>query len=109
MAEVIVVAIATAADGKADEAEALIRRVIPPTHAEEGCLTYALHRDVSDPHRLVLVERWSSREALDRHLESDHLTAFRSAVRDVAGAPSQVFILEALPEGDPAKGRLGGT
>lgn len=108
MSEVVVVAIATAADGRADEAEALIRGVIPATHAEAGCLTYALHRDVSDPHRLVLIERWSSREALDQHLASDHLTAFRAAVRDLAAAPSQVFILEALPDGDPVKGMLGG-
>lgn len=104
--EVVVVAIATAREGAADQAEELLRAVIPPTHAEDGCITYALHRDASDPHRFVLIERWSSREALDRHLASDHIAAFAAGLGEVRGAPSQVLFLEPVPIGDPGKGVL---
>ncbi len=108
MSEVVVVAIVTAAEGKSAQAEALVRTIIPPTHAEDGCIAFALHRDFDDPSRLVLIERWTSREALDRHLATEHLAAFRAQMPDVAGAPVQVLVMEALPEGDPTKGALSG-
>jgi quinol monooxygenase YgiN len=107
MSEVVVVAIISAAAGKGADAEALITRsLIPPTHAEDGCIAFALHRDFSDPDRLVLVERWTGREALDRHLAADHLAAFRAAVAPLSAAPAQVVVLEPIPAGDPAKGSL---
>jgi len=106
MSEVVVVAMFNAADGKAAEAEALVRTIIPPTHAEDGCVTFALHRDLGDPGRLTLIERWTSREALDRHLTADHLQAFRAAAPAVMGGPAEILVMEALPEGDAGKGRL---
>jgi quinol monooxygenase YgiN len=109
MSEVVVVAIVTATEGKSAEAEALVRTLIPPTHAEEGCITFALHRDLDDSGTLVLVERWTSREALDRHLATQHLDAFRAQMPNVAGPPVQVFVTEALPEGDAIKGVLSGA
>lgn len=109
MSEIVVVAVVTAAEGKSAEAEALIRTIIPPTHAEDGCIAFALHRDLVDPHKLVLIERWASRAALDLHLETEHLAVFRTKMRDVAGAPPQLFVMESLAEGDPGKGSLAGS
>ena len=107
MSEIVVVAIVTAAEGKGAEVEELITRsLVPPTHDEDGCITFALHRDVSDPRRLVLVERWASREALDRHLATEHLAAFRAAVGPLSGAAAQVVVMEAVPCGHSAKGVL---
>ncbi len=37
------------------------------SRAEPGCLAHAVHRDVEDPLRLVFVERWADRAALDAH------------------------------------------
>lgn len=104
--EVIVVAIATLREGDAPKAEDLFRSLISATHAEDGCITFALHRDVSDPRRFALVERWSSREALDRHLLSDHVAEFVGSVAEIRDAPTQVLVLEPVPAGDPAKGVL---
>ena len=110
MSEVVVVAIVTAAEGRGPEAEALITRsLIPSTHAEDGCIAFALHREVADPLRLVLVERWASRDALDRHLATEHLAAFRAAVAPLSGAAAQVIVMEAVPAGDPMKGALAGA
>jgi len=49
MPEVVVVASFTAKDGREEEAERLLRGAIEPTHAESGCLLYALHRGTQDP------------------------------------------------------------
>ncbi len=37
------------------------------SRAEPGCLAHHLHVDVEDPNRLLFVERWANREALDEH------------------------------------------
>lgn len=108
MSEVTVVVLAQARPGRGDEAERAFREVTTPTHAEEGCLLYALHRVAADPDRLVLVERWSSRAALDAHLASPHLIGFREGSAPVWAAPMEILIVDPVSAGDPAKGSLAG-
>lgn len=108
MGEVVVVAIMTANEGQRDELEALAKEiVIPSTHDEEGCITFALHRDVRDPSRLAFIERWASSEALEKHLQQPHLAAFREKAGPLNAQPPTILVLEASVAGDPAKGILG--
>ena len=65
--------------GMADQAAAAARACIAATVKEDGCISYDLHQSVSDPDRVVFVERWTSRDALTRHLETPHLKAWRAA------------------------------
>jgi len=106
MSEVVVVVLARAKPGRGDEAAAAFQEVAVPTHAEEGCILYALHRVASDPERIVLVERWASREALDQHLATPHLIAFREGSHDVWAESMEILIVDPLAAGDPIKGRL---
>ncbi|MBY0398371.1 MAG: antibiotic biosynthesis monooxygenase [Thermoleophilia bacterium] len=108
MAEVVVVARFRAKKGRGDEAIALLRTVIGPTHGERGCRLFALHRATDDPDHLVLVERWDSREDLDAHLQAPHVQSFRQAAGLVMEAPPEITILDPVPEGDPAKGAFAG-
>jgi quinol monooxygenase YgiN len=55
--------------------------VIDAARREPGCLLYDLHASVTDPDRLVCLEQWDSREALDRHLATAHLAAFGEAIK----------------------------
>ena len=41
-----------------------------------------MHQSVTDPARLVLVERWETPEALKRHFETPHFKAWRAAGPD---------------------------
>jgi quinol monooxygenase YgiN len=110
MAEVVVVVQFRAAPGRAGEAEAAFAEVVPATHAEEGCVVFAVHRVAGDPDRFVLVERWASREALDAHLATPHLAAFRARGADIWAEPPQLTVAAGtLPVGDPAKGSLAGA
>ncbi len=106
MAEVVVVAVITARPGHEAEVEEAFRAQIAPTHAEDGCLLYALHRDRDVPGRLVFVERWSSPEALAAHAGSAHLRTCAARVEGLLAAPPEVMVLDALPDGDPALGAL---
>ncbi len=110
MSEVIVVAAITAKDGMRDQLEALARDVaIDATHKEDGCIAYALHRDVRNSNRVVFIERWVSQAALDAHLQTPHLQQFVRAVGAVAVGPPELYVLEPCGYGDPAKGLLGAT
>jgi quinol monooxygenase YgiN len=60
------------------------RKVVEGTVKEDGCLFYDFNLSVTDPTRLVAVERWTSREALARHNETAHLKAWRVVVAEVA-------------------------
>ena len=108
MSEVVVVAVITAAAGNEAAVQALAASVVAETHAEEGCTTYALHQDVNESTRFVYVERWASQAALAAHGASSHIARFREALPALAGAPSQILVLDPIPAGDPSKGTLAG-
>lgn len=106
MSEVVVVAAITVAPGKSAEAEEALRDLIAATHGEAGCVRFALHRDVRDPSKLVLIERWLDHAALDAHLMEPHLATFRARIAGLVGAPTELYVMEPLPAGDPVKGAL---
>lgn len=60
------------------------RKVVAGTLKEDGCVFYDFNLSVTDPTRLVAVERWESKEALARHNETPHLKAWRAVVAEVA-------------------------
>jgi quinol monooxygenase YgiN len=107
MSEVVVVASFTAQEGREDEAERLLRALIAPTHGDEGCLLYSLHRGTDDPRRFSIVERWTSRSALDAHLEDPDFQARAAPTREVLENADIVFY-EALPEGESTRGSIAG-
>jgi quinol monooxygenase YgiN len=65
--------------GTAERAAAAARAAVAGTVKEEGCISYDMHLSVSDATRLVVVERWASREALTRHLGTPHFAIWRKA------------------------------
>ncbi len=103
--EVVVVAVLTAKPGRERELEEALRGVVGASHEEPGCVRYALHRGADDPAKLVTVERWSSRDALDEHLGRPHMQGLAVLGELVGEAPVMVFC-DPLPEGDPVKGVL---
>jgi quinol monooxygenase YgiN len=109
MSEVVVVVVAQAKPGQGDAALAAFGGVAVPTHAEEGCIAYALHRSAADPDQIVLVERWASRAALDEHLATTHLQEFRASSQDLWLGPMTILVTTPHPAGDPAKGTLAGA
>jgi quinol monooxygenase YgiN len=105
MPEVIVVATFAARSGQAPAVERALRAAIAPTHAEDGCILYALHAGVSDPDTFVFIERWASDEALAVHAERPWVTGL-SAIAGLLATPPQVATYRALPDGEEPKGRL---
>ena len=106
MSEVVVVGSFTALPGKETEGAEAFEALVAPTHAEDGCILYALHRGTDDPARLAFVERWASREALDAHLQSPHVAALLERAAELFGDSGDIVVYEALPVGETKKGSL---
>ncbi len=104
--QVVVVATVEVLPGREDEALALVGELVDATHDEAGCLAYALHRDLDDPRRFVLVERWTSPVALEAHLLQAHTRAFSERIGALVAAPPVVTRTSPVPLGDPVKGAL---
>jgi quinol monooxygenase YgiN len=106
MPEVVVVGSFSARPGKEAEAVEAFKALVEPTHREEGCLLYALHQGVDDPRRLAFVERWTSRELLDAHLQSEHVQQALERVEEIFGDNAEIVVYEPLPGGETKKGSL---
>lgn len=75
--------------------------IVPQVHDEEGCEIYSLHRSKN---KLVMIEKWSNRESLDKHGTSPTLAKFTEIVLPMLAEPVKLMVLEPLPFGDPVKG-----
>jgi quinol monooxygenase YgiN len=106
MSEIVVVGSFTAQAGQEQQAAEAFEALVAPTHAEEGCILYALHRGVADPRRLAFVERWESPEALQAHLASDHVQAVLARAAELFDGDGDIVVYEALPSGETVKGSL---
>ena len=106
MSEVVVVGSFKAQPGKEDEGLEAFKALVAPTHAEDGCILYALHQGSDDPSRLAFIERWESREALDAHLASPHIQAILERAEDLFGDSGDITVFEAVPGGEAVKGSL---
>jgi quinol monooxygenase YgiN len=106
MSEIIVVGSFKARPGKEAEALEAFKELVEPTHREDGCVLYALNQGIDDPRELAFVERWSSREAHDAHMEAPHIKAIFERVEDLFGDDANVSRYEERPAGEPKKGSL---
>ena len=61
-----------ASEGERDAVADLLRRLMPLSRAEPGCLQYDAHRDPDDPDRFFLFERYADQAAFDAHAASPH-------------------------------------
>jgi quinol monooxygenase YgiN len=65
-----VIAIQVAAGKEADFVNAF-KALQAVVQQEEGCEQYELFQNVEAPDRMVMLERWTSQELLEKHMESE--------------------------------------
>jgi quinol monooxygenase YgiN len=86
-----------------DEVVAAIKETIALVHTEDGCELYSLNEA---PDRLMMIEKWASREALDAHLKAANLAALGPRLAGKVAGPADIVVLQPAPAGDPAKGQV---
>lgn len=77
-----------------DEAVRLCVEHSVRSRSEPGCLHHAAHRDLENEHRIVFVERWADRAAVDAHFAVPESGAFVEAVSALAAEPPTMDVLE---------------
>lgn len=88
----IVIGDATAAPGRRDELVAAARAVAVATRTDRGCVAYSFSADLEDAHRVLSVEIWRDRAALDEHMGHEHTQRFLEVAPGlVAGEPTMSF------------------
>jgi len=105
-AQVVVAATVQVKPESQDQALTAITTAIQATHGEAGCIAYALHRDLEDSSRFVIIEKWASPEALEEHGSTEHLKALFGALGPLLATPPTIIHTAPLPVGDPEKGLL---
>ena len=106
MSRVVVVATIKAREGREEDLRAGLEELASSTHAEAGCLTYALHREAADPSVFVLVEHWTSQVALDAHFQQPYVLAVGKQAAELVAEPPVIRFCTPVPTGDEVKGTL---
>jgi len=71
--QLTVIAHLVARPEKIEDAKAFLMSLITRTRAEAGCVDYHLHQSEEDPTSFYFYENWTSRKALDEHMETPYL------------------------------------
>lgn len=76
-----------AAEGNEDRLRTALEAMIEPTMAEPGCLRYQPFVDPNDHAEMVLLEQWSTADALEAHFTTAHFRRVRAVLASVLAEP----------------------
>jgi quinol monooxygenase YgiN len=96
VAEINVVAILKAKEGRESDVGAALQKSLPPSRAEAGNVRYDLFVAQGAPGTFVMIEKWASKEALDTHFTAPHLGEAFASVGDAFDGSPQIFLLDAV-------------
>ncbi len=103
--EVTVVATMKVSAGRGGASRRILRSVIEPSHTEDGCVKYTLHRSSNEPGAFCIVEKWRSQADLDAHFKQPHMAPIAKAL-ELLAEPPLILFCEPVAVGDQVKGSL---
>jgi quinol monooxygenase YgiN len=92
------IVVAKLKDGASDKFEAAFAKALKGTRKEKGYYAYDLNRDVDDPNRYLVYERWRNLADLEAHLKAPHLKALLAEIGELLEGPPEVRVL--IPVGE---------
>jgi quinol monooxygenase YgiN len=90
--------------GKGAAVRQALEAVIPDVHDEPGCELYALHEEREG--RLVLIEKWTTRELWQEHLTLEPVKRSRASLEGLLESATEVLEMYGLPAGGADQGEL---
>ena len=76
-----------------------VHAMIGPTTVQSGCLHCGFYSNTQNDDELILLEKWESREALERHILSDDFRKLLAAMETANEPPEISFNTPASTEG----------
>jgi len=87
-----VVAKGYAQEDKVNEIIEMCKELVELTRKEDGCISYELYQDINDSTILTFVEEWESKEALDKHMKTEHFTRIVPIKNKLMAKPTEINI-----------------
>lgn len=96
---IIVNASLKAKEDKIDDIVSEAEKLILASREHEGNISYNLFKDVLDD-SLTFVEKWESKEALEKHMKTDEFIAFGKDIKEFLTEELDVtvYVVEPVPE-----------
>ncbi len=92
---IVVAATLTVKPGRKDTLFAFAKPLMAATRKEDGCFSYTLFDDPTDPSRCMFFEEWRDKAALQQHMKTDHIALWRQQSKDLLAAPTAIKLYEA--------------
>ena len=83
-------------EGKAEEFTEAFKEIARGVATEEGNFLYSLNFSKKEPNLAVIMERYTDKDALGAHSQSDHYKAFGPSIKDLLDGPAEVVIMNEL-------------
>ncbi len=92
----VVVAVMKAKEGFEQEMETALRDMIPKVEAEEGTLTYALHRARKDPGKFLMYEKYQDKASFSFHSATPYFAELFGKIAPLLDGDPAIDIYEEL-------------
>jgi quinol monooxygenase YgiN len=96
MRTVTVIATFEARPGKETELRNALIGLVAPTRQETGCLNYDLHILPESPAKFLFHENWTTKAALDAHLQTPHIQALLPRLDELCTEPPAIVIWDRI-------------
>jgi quinol monooxygenase YgiN len=93
---ITVVATFQARAGKEAELKKALISLVAPTRREAGCINYDLHISPEDPAKFLFHENWTSKGALDAHLQNTHIQVLFPRLDELCVGMPEIKIWEKI-------------
>jgi quinol monooxygenase YgiN len=93
---IVVAAKMKAVEGKGDELEVELRKLIPKVLKDPGAITYTVHRKADAPNEFLVYEKYESGEALKFHSSTEHFKEFSKAIASLLDGRPEIGIYKEL-------------
>jgi quinol monooxygenase YgiN len=78
-----------------------LNSLVQPTRQEPGCINYDLHQSSDDKTLFLFYENWTSKKALDEHLEMPYLRDFLTKAPDFLAEPVEITLWDMVTQPEP--------
>jgi quinol monooxygenase YgiN len=92
---IVVTGSVTARQDSLDEIRRLSLEHVHRSRGEPGCISHAVHVDCENPLRLVFIEQWADRAALQAHFTVRASRQFVRALQPLAAAATSIEFYDA--------------
>lgn len=94
--EVTILVTLRARPERVSELERAAREFVDATMKLEGAISSTLYKSSSEPHTLILLERFVGQEAFTRHMASDYFRRFQIVQEPLLASPVEAVFLERI-------------